>query len=298
MRIALPALLVFLAGCVDDLGSPTEIEDNRVLAARAVIAGMPDVAWAAPGEEVRVELLVVDEGAARPIGFHLEACVESDARVGASECTGAPLATAIRETPDIADPAIDFVAPDVDGNVLVRGIVCASAAAIGSTRCADPGARATLVRYSLRVVPAGEPRNHHPGLRDIALDGRAFPETPISDPSAGCDGTELPIVRAGAPAVPITFVASDEALEAFDSADGAIVETLQVSHHATAGELDQAFTFLDAERPRGEVEWTPPGPDDAPASGEIVRFWLIALDGRGGTGVSERALCLLPPAGP
>jgi hypothetical protein len=268
-----------------------------VLAARAMIAGMPDVAWAAPSEEARVELLVVDEGAPRAIGFLLEACVESDARVGASDCAAPAFAAATREVPDVADPAIDFVAPDIDGLVLVRGVVCVGSAAIDRERC-DPDARATLVRYSLRVVPAGVPRNHHPSLRDVALDGRAFPETTVPDPNAGCDGTELPIVRAGAPALPITFVAGDGALEGFDSGEGAHVETLQVSHHATAGELDQAFTFLDAASPRGEVRWTPPTPEDASVDGEIVRFWLIALDGRGGTGVSERALCLLPPARP
>ena len=282
--------MVLLAGCVDDLGSPTEIEDNRVLAARAVIEGMPEVAWAAPGESARVELLVVDEGAPRAIGLHLEACVEEDARVGASDCAAAPFATAVREVPDVADPAIEFVAPDIDGLVLVRGVVCVGSAAIGRERCADPSARATLVRYSLRVVPAGAPRNHHPSLSDVALDGRPFPETTVPDPTAGCDGSELPIVRAGAPELPITFGAAEGALEM----TGEATETLQVSHHATAGELAQAFTFLDSEMPRGEVRWTPPGPEDASAAGEIVRVWLIALDGRGGTGVSERALCLLP----
>lgn len=293
------AAMSLVLGCVDDLGSPTEIESNRVLAAVAEVNGMPGVAWPAPGEEIAVRIVVVDERAPRAIGYRLIACAESEPRTGASECVGEPFAEAVRDAPSVDDPVIAFVAPALEtlepmGRVLVRGVVCVESAAADTARCADPEAFASRLRYSVQVVAPGAPRNHNPSLDALEIDGAPWPETPLPDPGVPCDATDMPTVRAGSDPVPISFGAAPGSLEPRETAgDEPATETLQISHHATAAELDQAFSFITEPEGRGEVRFTPPEPDDVPEAGEIVRMWLVALDQRGGTGVTERSLCLV-----
>ncbi len=261
----LAASVLLLAGCVADLGSPTLVDDTRVLAVRAEVEGHPDRASPAPGESVRLTFLVAHETAPRPVGFHLVA-----------SAAGEPFAETASE-PTTAPPSFDLVAPAAP-ELTVRGIFCPDAAADGPDGCAGSAALATRVRYSLAVTDTDPNRN--PTLADVRLGDADWPEAPLPNAGSPCDaGTGLPTVQAGGGPTPLSFTAGP-----FDPD-----EELQVSHHATAGDLSPTFSFLSPGAERGEARWAPP--DDRIG---VVRFWLVALDRRGGTGWVERAACVVP----
>jgi hypothetical protein len=83
-------------------------------------------------------------------------------------------------------------------------------------------------------------------------------------------------------------------------------ETVELSVHATAGEMERRFTLFgpDEEAQDGmlvaELDWTAPKPGDEDLNGDviitpggkIVRFYITVRDQRGGYDVIERALCI------
>jgi len=283
---------VLLTACVSDLGNPTFIDETRVLAARAEVTGMPGVAWPVPGEEIRVEIVVVDEVAPRPIGFRMEACVESDPRIGASDCEAPPFAEEAREVPDVEDPAIALIAPDAD-RVLVRGVVCAGSAPAGLDGCRDARARPIRFRYSIHVVRGDEERNRNPQLAEARFGDEAWPASPLPLPVPGtpCDASVMAVARAGGEPIELSVAVTPESTESFLTPDEEPeVEVLQVSHHATAGALDQAFSFITSPEQLSQVRWTPPG--EVAEAGVLVGLWHVVLDHRGGTWVVERWACV------
>ena len=65
-------------------------------------------------------------------------------------------------------------------------------------------------------------------------------------------------------------------------------ESLQLSHFATAGDLDRAFETVawDSGELVRRSAWT------APKRAGLVRFWLVLRDFRGGSDFVERAVCV------
>lgn len=284
------AVLLAGAGCIADLASPSLIEDTRVLAARAEVDGMPGVTWPAPGETLRVRFLVAHEAAPRPVGWHLLACAEADVRTGNPVCAAPPFAEHVQAEPTLEAPAVELVAPPLaelapTGRILLHGIFCVDGAPAGPDDCVASEGHPTRILYSIRVVEPGAPRNRAPTLDDLRVDGDPWPDAPLPEPGAPCADDGLLRVAPGAAPLTLSLGAAPDSFEE--------AEEIQVSHHATAGELDATFSFLDAPGDRARVRWTPPGGEDVPDAGRIVRFWHVGLDRRGGTHWVSRALCLI-----
>lgn len=298
MSRALTLTLLLTSGCIEDLGSRTVVDGPRVLAARTEVDGAAvGAASAVSGETVRVRFRIVDDDSEPATTFHLVACAETDPRGGTSECAAPPFAEARRLEPTADDPVLELEVPaltavEPSGRVLVRGVFCIDGAPARATECRGENASSLRVRHTVDVVAPGVPRNHHPELDALELAGMPWPATAVPDLDAPCADGDLPAVRAADGAVVLSLQAAPGSFEALPGGGG--TEEIQVSHQATGGELDRAFSFLLAPSDLAEVEWTPPEPSDLPEGGRIVRFWHVATDGRGGSDWIEAALCVLP----
>jgi len=127
----------------------------------------------------------------------------------------------------------------------------------------------------------------------LRLDGAAW-TTGAGD--TACAGSGLVEVRAGSGdhevAVEVAGDARDPLprLEDFDPER----EELQLSHFSSDGRLDRPFSGLAADSPESEVRVSWRAPRSAPPEGELVRFWFVVRDLRGGSDFTTRALCVVP----
>jgi hypothetical protein len=106
----------------------------------------------------------------------------------------------------------------------------------------------------------------------------------------------MPVIQAGAERVRIgvTFQASDR--EAFAGDAGEAREDLQLSTFATAGDIAQQRTYVEADDAREQtpvvVEWDAPSAKEVPADGLRVKFAFIVRDMRGGVDAEAREVCV------
>jgi hypothetical protein len=113
--------------------------------------------------------------------------------------------------------------------------------------------------------------------------------------SEACDDT-MPVVKAGSDRVLIgvTFQASDR--ETFIGETGESREDLQLATFATAGDIRQQYTYVEADDAREQtpiaLEWDAPKAADVPAEGLRVKFAFVVRDRRGGVDATHRALCV------
>jgi hypothetical protein len=115
-------------------------------------------------------------------------------------------------------------------------------------------------------------------------------------PSGACSGLGLPEISLGGGQHQIQISLPDsvrEALPRHSSVDAAR-EELRISHFSSLGELERPFSEILPEETAvsASVGWKPP--KSAAPDGELVRFWFVVRDLRGGSDFTERALCLLP----
>ena len=304
MRSVLASLLL-LAACGNDLEPGSTIDRVRVLGARVEVAGDPERASPAAGEEARVTWIVTSPDAMPTLSWAMGACVADAAML---DCASDPVQLG---TGSGGVPQVTFTAPaDADG-LLVVGVICAGGMPEvdgGESRCVGA---ADAIKTDVRLsVPLGV-SNHSPVLADdaIRLGDLAWSEVDAAlEPALeGCaaDAASLgiPVVSAAAQESIFVHVATRGAdRETYtDVDDGAVREELQISHFTTAGELDHQFEIVEADdagdAPVTEVEWTAPTGadlDDVPADGVRVRFTFVMRDGRGGVDSTRRVMCLVP----
>lgn len=288
--------LALLPGCIDDLASPAEVDGPRVLALRVSPEGDPAVAWPAPGETARLEWLAVEpDGRSPALEWSFDVCVADPARVGSDTCAAPPYArvrggVAAGEAPVTSLDVPASVA--AGGSLLLRGVLCTAgdptADATGLPRgCTAGEEAATAWRLPLDVAARAD-ANRHPDLEGVSLDGEPW----TAGAEVGCGG-EAPRVEAGTGSLPLELRVAEGALERFVGADGEeTTERLQVAHHATAGGFDSYFAFVDEDARTSSVRWTPPAADELEADELTVGFWLVVLDGRGGTAWLSRSVCV------
>ncbi|MFO7179809.1 MAG: hypothetical protein DIU78_014010 [Pseudomonadota bacterium] len=299
--IGVVGAVLALSGCDDPLVPVELIEKARVLGARLEVEGAPERAAPAPGESARVRFLVVAPELDLETGYALQACFAEWSPSDLPACKGEPFARAERSTPDARAPVLDLVLPEYPADarvprLLVRGVICADGAPSdeGGERCA-PNAAPLRVSFDLELPGPDDAPNLNPSLPDdaLTLDGEAWP--PASARETACRELDVPEVPVGSAHV-IRVALPERAREAVPPPiEGAPeFESLLVSHFATHGELERAFSPLPGTGTSLDVTVTWTAPATAPDDGELARFWFVVRDGRGGADFVERAVCVVP----
>jgi hypothetical protein len=300
--IARASGLIWLAlasgACGDPLVSIERIASLRALAARVEVEGDPDRAAPLPGESARVDFLVAAPELAPSFGFGLVVCEASPGEAGTPTCAGEPFASVYTE-PAAESPSLDFIVPAAiaaDARVAVLGVLCEGEAPRGDSippLCESENAEHRLsLGFSL---PGEYEPNRNPNFSDesIALDGEALLALDAVD--GACSGLGFTEVARGSDHT-FTLTLAEDAREVLPETDGVgpELEGLQLSHFATDGELDRAFSYVAAERAElsASVGWKAPG--NPAEGGTLVRFFFVVRDFRGGSAFTERALCVIP----
>jgi hypothetical protein len=289
-------LTALLVACGDPIKHVELIEEPRVLAARAEVMGDEERAAPNPGETVRLRWLVAAPEGDPLSGFSLEACAIPEHAHGFVSCADAPFARGAGDASQ-ANPEFSFTLPadwdaEAQPRVAVLGNLCANGAG-AETGCAT----GVALPVSFDSFLAGAERtNMNPNIpaEAIALDGVTWPSGDM--PSGACSGLGLPEISLGGGQHQIQISLPDsvrEALPRHSSVDAAR-EELRISHFSSLGELERPFSEILPEETAvsASVGWKPP--KSAAPDGELVRFWFVVRDLRGGSDFTERALCLLP----
>jgi hypothetical protein len=272
MKRILPNLLLLaLVGCTDPLKDPASITDVRVLGARVEVDSAPERATPAPGESASVRWLVAAPQLEPEFAWSLVAC-ESAYGAELETCDDYAFARASEREPTTLAPELAFSLPDSSEapTISLLGMIAGTA-----VRLDVPVATETL-------------SNRNPALDAdaISFDGFVW--------NAGTDCAELPEVGPGSKHTLSLALAEDdrEPLVTKYSADPER-ETLRVSHFSTHGELERAFSSFgaDARELDARLSWIAPR---AAESGDIMRFYFVVRDLRGGSDWLERAVCFEP----
>jgi hypothetical protein len=284
--------------CGDPLVSIERIASLRALGARVEVEGEPDRAAPFPGESGSVEFLVASPELSPSFGFGLVVCEASPGEAGTPTCAAEPFASVYSEPASDA-PALGFTVPPeiaMDARVAVLGVLCEGEAPRRDSVPPLCENEALEQRLSLGFSLPGEfEPNRNPNFSDesIRLDGE--PLLAFEAVDGACSGLGFTEV-ARASGHTFTLTLPEEAREALPETDGVgpSLEGLQLSHFATDGELERAFSYVAAEQAElgASVDWKAPG--NPAEGGTLVRFFFVVRDFRGGSAFTERALCVLP----
>lgn len=320
-------LLVVAAACVDPFDPPSRVTENRVLAARAAVAGDPARAWPRPGETLDVTWLVVDEGAARPLSWVFAWCPAAPTVFGDPFCVDgeAPTVASLQGEPRHGAPEVSIQVPEDDAlrgaeELLLMGLVCAEGSLVAPDGlpddlqalpelCEGEEAKATPMVLAI-PIQWGEETNHRPGIAELRRNGMPWPAPPeelLAAPVEGCPDETPSVPRVDLPADPegeltleveVTEGSHEPYSETTTTGEEVqVTESLRIQHVTTAGELARLFSVLDDEgETEASVKWAPPAPEDRVASEQLVRFHVVVTDGRAGTTYASRALCLVSPS--
>lgn len=286
-------LVLALTACAD-LDPPTLIKRDRVLGAKVTVDTDPDRAWPAPGETATVTWVTASPGDPATFSWILGACPAATS-TGLPICAG-PMFAGSQDTGTVPQLHLAIPAQMSATAIVVTGAICATGTPIvdadaQSAECSD-GSRPDVVSQHV-FLSSDAATNHNPALAGAPFT--ASGEDWNATAAASCD--DLPQVEAGGDRVLIgvTFDAADR--ETFVSRDAAEVrEELKLSAFATAGEIIQQHTFVDAVDARETtpvaLEWDPPAADEVPAEGLRVKFHFVVRDQRGGVDAAVRELCV------
>jgi hypothetical protein len=307
---------VLAAGCSNDLPVASVLERTRVLGARVEIASDPGRAEVVPGEAATVAWIVAGPSAPASLDWAFALCAGSasggdcaDAAQPIATGSGTPV-TAAFTTPDAATLGSDQL-PLMVGAVCADGTLGFDPSGQLAT-CTGAGASGTTVNFVVPVTPDGATPNRHPVLSNdvIQLGGADWDPATAMAATAGdaCDAsTGLPVVGAtpaGQDAVKqeIRIVSDGDDRETYTPGDRTtpVLEDLQISNFTTAGKFDSSYAaiFATDTRPDADttVKWAPPAAADLRgAGGQVVVFYFVVRDLRGGLDWTSRALCAVAP---
>jgi hypothetical protein len=160
------------------------------------------------------------------------------------------------------------------------------------------GGRAQAVTFDITVQHDEPSTNLNPSLQDdrFELDGEPW-LAPPSDVGADCadtaGGAELPLASRASKKLAITYVSVGSDREPIGDGLG---ESLLLANFATGGKLERTYTVMEWKGSGSErtasVDWSLP--KRASEAGELVRFYFVTRDSRGGTDWTERAACVVP----
>lgn len=312
-------LSVLSAACGGDLPSATSITSTRVIAAKVKVVGDEKRATPRRNEFFSVEWSVVTNGQDAPNLYSAYlACKSAPSRAGIPFCLSAPF-SGFRSESTLSTHVFNAQIPDesayAPGDVmLVYGAWCTSgqpqidlgdngngsdaqSAALTSVRCEN--STETPLKAVLEIIVGAEGfDNSNPSWDDqsVALSsGLVWP--PISaEVSAVCGDEAVPTFETGTNVVLNLSLSSSTRDTYLQNGEPPAVmpEELTISSFTTAGSFDVTFKVIEStdqnERLSTENTWLLPS--DATVEGEVVRFYFVVRDGRGGTDIIERKACL------
>lgn len=292
MKRALGLLLSLgLWGCDDPLKSVELIEGPRVLGARVEVTDDPERAAPAPGESASVRFLLASPELSQSLGFALLACLAEPGDGARVACAGEPFAS-IRSKNGQADEAgLSFEVPadlDPQGRVAILGVICPDGSPSADGRRCAGDALGTPVQLELELARDGDV-NQNP---ELSTEKLSFDEQAWAEPASfaeDCAGLGLPEVAPSSKhTIRVALTESDRDPLPHPNKLDPLRESLQLSHFATAGDLTRAFQSIawDSAELDRRVEW------QAPDSAQLVRFWFVVRDFRGGSAFVERAVCV------
>jgi hypothetical protein len=171
------------------------------------------------------------------------------------------------------------------------GVICDGGTpgpdAFGEHGCAEG---VVTQRVSLEVfLDSDSASNENPDLGParLLLDGDLWQAD-----SQDCDEAGVLGVDADGAAHVIELELTEEAREPQDRfLDGVSVETLQISHFATAGLLERRFSSVspDSDDFVQHLSWSAPSDEDGP---DRVGFYFVVRDQRGGASWLTRTVCI------
>lgn len=308
-RHVLPGLwLLLLPACGDPLLEPQRIVKPRLLGARLEVEGAPGRASPRAGETLRVRWLLAAPEGTPSASFGFVGCALTEGTLGGHplECAEPPFARGIRAEPEATAPELELTVPDdfAADALAVLGQVCVNGTTSAAGDAAFTCEGGTSLEASFDVELDHVTPNHHPSLAHSNLRWNGAPwGEPLANavPGGACADD------AGSPAQPVVLLDEQKAtIElVLNGADrepiermevGPTREALQLSLASTSGELDRAYAFLEAEDERDELPvasvWE--APDSVPAEGQVVRFYFVLRDRRGGLDVAVRDVCVRP----
>jgi len=157
---------------------------------------------------------------------------------------------------------------------------------IGEARCSSEAARSASFFFDVEVLGEAREANRNPvlGAGAIRLDDGPWSE--VGDP---CDASEEAAVRVKAGSRHTIRIDAAGAAERVDAGSS---EPLTIAHYVTRGDLEGHFSAIESgDRPVVEVAWR--APSNAPAEGEVMHFYAVVRDARGGASWEHRTSCVV-----
>ena len=315
--------LIFAGGCASGLDPASLLNKTRPLGVRVEVIGERPRTTPLPGESAELRILMGHAEEVQPVSFFALACVPAPVRIGVGFCefddaNNPVLVGGFSSGDDVmGDPSFTLDIPDddaldalgVEDELLVLGVVCAGELspitglanlqdADTVNPCRDPNDDGALFTTPLFLQRNGRAPNLNPAFREITIDGMEWTAEPADDATLdGCGAEPIPQITNAEP-VEIELRAGGMAREEYEipGEDGEPVtvrEELQVTLLATAGEMEQTFSFLDDNRDVVSVGWLPSvGLRTQPTR---VRFEFVMRDLRGGVVRARREACVTRP---
>ncbi len=302
-----------LSACGDPLVARELVQDNRVIGARVERGDDAEQAWVQPGHVASLRWFVVSPFGPPLLDWAFSLCVAAPVSRDLPICAAPSFAHFASAEPTNTEPRLEFTMPnetalDGAGQITANGAFCGSGNPLVSldeefptnVHCPDPSERPLLATMGVFVAREAT-TNKNPSFRSIErrFDGLDWPTwTDPSNSPSGCAtlNESLLLVKADSSQHTLSFALPAALAEALPtvSSHSASVETIQLSHYVTSGDLERAFSVVDFTRPAPQVSvnWNAPG--NVPGGGQLVRFYFVLRDGRGGIDWSTHAVCVLP----
>jgi hypothetical protein len=311
--IAIGALAFCTSACGDPLVAPELVQGNRVLGARVEADADPGRASVAPTQAATLRWFVVSPDGPPMLNWAVNLCVAEPVSRGLPICAAPSFARYTSATASSDEPRIEFMMADEQSlrgaaQVTANAVFCSSGEPLLGAVDTDPtDARCPLASEepllaTLGVVVSRDATsNENPSFQAVrvSLDQASWSEW--SEPGAAASpcvslSETVPRVKAdgGAHEISLTFADNLSEPIATVSSHSASHETIQLSHFVTAGDLARAFSTVDFAKLPAQVSVTWSAPTKVPADGQLVRFFFVLRDGRGGVDWSIRALCVTP----
>ncbi len=305
-QLAILVSILATSACDDPLKEPQRIEQNRVLGARVEALADSTRASLLPGESARIRWLVADPQPVRRLGWAFGVCPAVMVSSGLPRCGGPVFAQAISSEPRPVEPSFELAVPPPESlggfeQLVILGVICADGQPATPARgCAGAGVESTLVDFYVSLASTGEP-NHNPSLAsaELSWDGAPWTAPPAELlAEASCTGapSDVPRVGRGSKGHAVRIILAESDREPLASANPLDPprETLSLSHFATGGELERAYSILEPSSALAPVDVTWDAPATALTEGSLVRFYFVVRDLRGGVDWTERVVCVEP----